>query len=58
VTVSVVEYEEVTVMVVSPDQSPEGGVANAKDATNSRTAAKMEWKCILMVVDVIASDID
>lgn len=42
--VKVVEYEDVTVTVVSPDQSPGGRSAKATGASSRATAAVIEVK--------------
>ena len=47
VIVSVVEKDEVTVMVVSPDQSPEGRSASAAGVSSRTSAAMAELKRIL-----------
>lgn len=48
VMVKVVEYEDVTVIVVSPDQSPGGRSARAAGASSRATAVAMAVKRILM----------
>jgi len=52
VMVIVVEYEDVTVIVVSPDQSPGGRSARAAGASSRATAAVMAVK--RMVIERIA----
>ena len=46
--VNVVEREDVTVTVVSPDQSPGGRSARAAGASSKATAAVMAVKRIVM----------